>query len=296
MLMQFRRIYEFKAQHRWLSAHPEVWVLLNLETIPHRTTLSRQYKRLATVVTEFVAFVGNQVSDLDEAFANTHLAEDKSLFKANGPVWHQSDRQEGRIPPKLRHLDTDATWGKSGYQGWVYGYGIHITCTESAFPKMVQTETAAVADSDVLDQKADFILKQLHLATLTSDDRYTKALRIRRWISRGVLLVTPALRWLNGRYAYAYHQLLVQPDIQQRFRKRKTSVEPFFDLVAKVIGTTSLQKELPIQKLVNVRMVMAFATLSVQIAMTLNSIFGVTPERNCFYQSCFLFVVCTPLN
>ena len=166
MLMQFRRIYEFKAQHRWLSAHPEVWVLLNLETIPHRTTLSRQYKRLATVVTEFVAFVGNQVSDLDEAFANTHLAEDKSLFKANGPVWHQSDRQEGRIPPKLRHLDTDATWGKSGYQGWVYGYSIHITCTESAFPKMVQTETAAVADNDVLDQKADFILKQLHLATL----------------------------------------------------------------------------------------------------------------------------------
>ena len=257
MLMQFRRIYEFKAQHRWLSAHPEVWVLLNLETIPHRTTLSRQYKRLATVVTEFVAFVGNQVSDLDEAFANTHLAEDKSLFKANGPVWHQSDRQEGRIPPKLRHLDTDATWGKSGYQGWVYGYGIHITCTESAFPKMVQTETAAVADSDVLDQKADFILKQLHPATLQADDRYTKALRIRRWISRGVLLVTPALRWLNGRYAHAYHQLLVQPDIQQRFRKRKTSVGPFFDLVAKVIGTTSRQKELPIQKLVNVHMVMA---------------------------------------
>ncbi|MCB9430417.1 MAG: hypothetical protein H6668_00390 [Ardenticatenaceae bacterium] len=64
---------------------------------------------LATVVTEFVAFVGNQVSDLDEAFANTHLAEDKSLFKANEPIWHQSDRQEGRIPPKLRHLDTDAT-------------------------------------------------------------------------------------------------------------------------------------------------------------------------------------------
>ena len=185
------------------------------------------------------------------------LAEDKSLFKANGPVWYQSDRQERRIPPKLRHLDTDATWGKSGYQGWVYGYGIHITCTESAFPKMVQTETAAVADSDVLDQKADFILKQLHPATLQADDRYTKALRIRRWISRGVLLVTPALRWLNGRYAHAYHQLLVQPDIQQRFRKRKTSVGPFFDLVAKVIGTTSRQKELPIQKLVNVHMVMA---------------------------------------
>ncbi len=274
MLMQFRRIYEFKAQHRWLSVHPEVWKLLDLETIPHRTTLSRQYKRLGAVVTEFIAFVGDQVTDLDEAFANTHLAEDKSLFKANGPVWHQSARQEGRIPPKLRHLDTDASWGKSVYQGWVYGYGIHITCTEAAFPKMVQTETATVADSDVLDQKADFILKQLNPASLSADDRYTKAMRIRRWIKRGTLLLTPALRWLNGRYAQAYHHLLAQPDIQERFKKRKTSVEPFFDLIAKVIGTTSRQKELPIQKLVNVRMLMALATLSVQIAMTMNSILG----------------------
>ncbi|MCA9967631.1 MAG: hypothetical protein KC423_25455, partial [Anaerolineales bacterium] len=94
---------------------------------------------------------------------------------------------------------------------------------------------------------------------------------VRRWASRQTANKLPTS---NGRYAHAYHQLLVQPDIQQRFRKRKTSVEPFFDLVAKVIGTTSRQKELPIQKLVNVRMVMALATLSVQIAMTLNSIFG----------------------
>lgn len=275
MLMQFRRTYEFKAQHRWLQAHPEIRELLNFETVPHRTTLSRQYKKLAEVVSEFVAFVGNHVADLDEAFANTHLAEDKSLFKANGPVWHQSDRQKGRVPNKLRRLDTDATWGKSGYQGWVYGYGIHLTCTEAAFPKLVQVETAAVADSVVLDQKAEFILNQLHPASLTADDRYTKAMRIRRWVRRGTLLITPALRWVKGRYAQAYHQLLSEPDIQQRFKKRKTSVEPLFDLIAKVIGASTRQKELPLQKLVNVRTVLALGTLTVQIAMIMNSIRGV---------------------
>ena len=260
MLVQFRRIYEFKAQHRWLEAHPEIRELLNFETVPHRTTLSRQYKKLGEVVVGFTAFVGNQVADLDEAFANNHLAEDKSLFKANGPVWHQSDRQQGRIPKKLRRLDTDATWSKSGYQGWVYGYGIHITCTEAAFPKIVQVETAAIADSVVLDQKADFILNQLHPASLTADDRYTKALRIRRWVRQGTLLLTPALRWLKGRYAQAYHQLLTESDIRERFKKRKTSVEPLFDLIAKVIGTSTRQKELPMQKLVNVRTLLALAT------------------------------------
>lgn len=274
MLMQFRRTYEFKAQHRWLEAHPEIRDLLNFQAIPHRTTLSRQYKKLGEILTEFAAFVGDQVADLDEAFANTRLAEDKSLFKASGPVWHQSDRQEGRIPKQLPHLDTDATWSKSGYQGWVYGYGIHITCTEAAFPKMVLVETAAVADSDILDRKADFILNQLQPVSLTADDRYTKALRIRHWISRGTLLITPALRWLHGRYAQAYHQLLAEADIQERFKKRKTSVEPLFDLIAKIIGATTRQKELPMQKLVNVRTVLALGTITVQIAMIMNSMWG----------------------
>jgi hypothetical protein len=279
MLMQFRRIYEFKAQHRWMQSHPEIQNLLGFETVPNRITLSRQYKKLGQVVTEFGAFVGEAVADLDEAFANRHLAEDKSLFKANGPVWHQSDRREGRIPPKLRRLDTDATWGKSGYQGWVYGYGVHITCTEAAFPKMVQVETATVADSEVLDHKASFILNHLRPASLTADDRYTQALRIRHWVRQGTLLITPALRWVNGRYAQAYHRFLAEADIQVRFKKRKTSVEPLFDLLAKIIGATGQQKQLPVQKLVNVRTVLALGALTVQISMIMNSILGLPLRR-----------------
>ncbi len=273
-IMQFRRNYEFKAQHRWLKAHPEIRKLLQIETVPHRTTLSRQYKKLGEVVIEFVTFVGQKAADLDETFANKHLVEDKSLFKAAGPVWHQSDRKEGRIPEKLRRLDTDATWSKSAYHGWVYGYGLHMTCTNDAFPKMIRVKTASISDSDMLDQKADDILTTLQPDSLTADDGYTKAMRIRRWIRQGTLLITPALRWVNGRYATAYHQFLTEPEIQHLFKKRKTSVEPLFDLIAKVIGATGLQKQLLIQKLVNVRTALALGTLTVQISMIMNSILG----------------------
>lgn len=164
-------------------------------------------------------------------------------------MWHQSDRKEGRIPEKLRRLDTEATWSKSGYHGWVYGYGSHMTCTDDAFPKMIQVETAFVADSDVFDQKADVIFSLLQPDSLTADDCYTKAMRICHWIGRGTLLITPALRWVNGRYATAYQAFLDQPEIQTLFKKRKTSVEPLFDLIAKVMGATGLQKQLPIQNL-----------------------------------------------
>jgi hypothetical protein len=52
-----------------------------------------------------------------------------------------------------------------------------------------------------------------------------------------------------------------------------------FDLVAKVIGTTAKQKQLPVQRLPTVRTCLALATLSVQIAMIANAIWHL-PHRN----------------
>ena len=63
-------------------------------------------------------------------------------------------------------------------------------------------------------------------------------MRIRNWAKQGVVLLTPALRWVQGRFAEGYHNFLEQPLNQERFRHRKTSVEPLFDLIAKVIGAT----------------------------------------------------------
>jgi hypothetical protein len=62
-------------------------------------------------------------------------------------------------------------------------------------------------------------------------------------------------------------------------RRRRTAVEPFFDLSAKVLGTTGKHKQLPLQRLANVRTCLALATLSVQVAMTVNNIWGL-PLRN----------------
>jgi len=279
MIMQFRQIYAFKAQWRWLNKHPEMLELLDWAKTPHRTTISRRYKALYEVVQEFILFIGEYAPELDEQFSQAHLVEDKSLFKALGPVWHQSDRKEGRIPGKLRNLDTDASWSKSAYHGWVYGYGLHMTCNEDAFPEMAQVEIASVSESQVLDQKEAVILERIQPETLAADNAYTKAMRIRRWAKREVVLLTPALKWVKGRFAQAYHRFIQLPDIAEHLKLRRTSVEPLFDLIAKVIGTNAKQKQLPVQRLDNVRTCLALATLSVQIAMIANSIWGL-PRRN----------------
>jgi hypothetical protein len=257
MVMQYRRIFEFKAQRRWLETHLTEREQMGFATIPHRTTLSRRYKALAPVLEDFIAFVGQAVETLDERFDSHDVFEDKSLFKAKGPVWHQSDRKVGRIPDRLRNLDTDATWSKSGYHGWVYGYGLHLTCNRAGFPKLIQTDTAAVSEKQVIDDKAAYLLHTLRPRTLTGDNGYAQAMRIRRWAKQGIVVLTPAFKWVKGRYAQAYHRYIQRPVNATLLALRRTAIEPVFDLIAKIIGATDNHKQLPLQHLVNIRSCLA---------------------------------------
>jgi hypothetical protein len=272
-IMMVRRITAFKAQHRWLENHPEEVAQLRFDQVPHRTTLFRRFKSLYSTVQAFIAFLGNWASALSPEFDSRVLIEDGSLFKARGPVWHQSDRKAGRIPEKLRNLDTDASWRKSAYHGWVYGYSLHLSCNRAGFPKLAQVETASVSESEVLEQKQNALFA-FHPDAIVGDNAYFKALRIRSWASQGVILVTPAAKWKNGRYAQAYHRFIAQPPISLWLKCRKTAIEPVFDLFSKVLGTTNNHKQLPIQGLAKVRTFLALGVLAVQIAMIVNNVRG----------------------
>jgi len=279
MWMQFKRIYEFKAQWRWLTQHREALQVLNWQQVPDRTTLSRRYKTLYAVLEAFAIYLAETSEDLAEETRLSTLYEDKSLFKAHGPVWHQSDRQEGRIPEKLRHLDTDATWAKSAYHGWVYGYGLHLTCNRSGFPVMMQVETASYSEKKAVDKKEPILLQRLRPYTFCGDDAYTQAMRIRQWAKQDVILLAPALRWKTGRYAQAYRRFIKQADMARLLKARKTAIEPVFDLIGKLLGGTGKQKQLAIQRLDNVRTCIGLAVVSLQVAMIANTVWGL-PFRN----------------
>jgi hypothetical protein len=272
-IMIFRRITKFKTQRRWLENHPKEAESLGFPGTPHRTTISRRYKVLYPTVQEFVDYVGQWAEGLDEAFRNDHLFEDKSLFKANGTVWHSKDQKAGIIPEGLRNVDKDATWCKSEYHGWVYGYGLHSTCAQSGFPKHVQVETASVPESTVLDEKADKIQHISSPETLNGDDGYSKLSRVKEWVKTGTVILTPLLKG-KSREAKAYHAYLEFPENASLMRKRKTAIEPLFDLVSKVIGTEQNHKQLHVKGIANVRTCLALGVLMVQIAMIVNNVWG----------------------
>lgn len=249
--------------------------MLEWQSVPDRSTLSRRYKALYAIIHAFSAFLGQDSEPLGEEMRTKHLNEDQSLFKAQGSVWHQSDRKRDRLPEKLRNLDQDATWKKSAYHGWVYGYGVHLTTTQAGFPVLVEVETASFSKKEAIERKEAVILTQIRPDTLCGDDAYTKAMRIRRWAKQEVILVAPALCWGKGKYAQAYRQFIkTQADIMQILKKRRTAIEPVFDLLAQILGTTTNQKQLFRQGLDNVRTHLGLSVLSLQIAMIANLIWG----------------------
>ncbi len=274
VIMQCKRIFKFKTQRRWLETHPDEHQAIGLKSLPVRTTLSRRYKALYCIVQSFVAFLGQHQADLASAFRSDDLYTDKSLFKAQGPVWHQSDRAAGHIPDGLRHLDTDATWSKSAYHGWVYGYGLHFTCNPQGFPMLAKIETASVSESQALADQETQIIKEFAPQTVSADNSYAKATRIRQWAAQGVVLLTPAAKWIKGRFAEAYHRFIHEPPNAELLAARRIAIEPMFDLIAKVIGADGLQKPLPIQHLTNVRTCLVLGVLTVQLAMIVNSLYG----------------------
>jgi hypothetical protein len=272
-IMMIRRITAFKTQHHWLIQHLDEMQPLGFKRVPDRTTLSRRYRLLYPIIQAFIAYLGRWAEALSPVFDSQVLIEDASLFKAQGPVWHQSDREAEHVPDKLRHLDQDASWGKSAYHGWVYGHSLHLSCNRAGFPKLVQVETASLDESKVVDQKKEALFA-FHPEAIVGDNSYFKAMRVRQWAAQGVVLVSPAATWKNGKYAQAYHNFLEQEPVNQWLKCRKTAIEPVFDLFSKVLGTANNHKQLPVQWLAKVQPFLCLGVLAVQMAMIINNVHG----------------------
>ena len=56
-----------------------------------------------------------------------------------------------------------------------------LSAHKGAFPTLITVHRASVSESWAIDAKASEILTQLSPQTLTADDAYTQADRIRRW-------------------------------------------------------------------------------------------------------------------
>src|SRR6476469_8279153 len=130
--------------------------------------------RLATLPSSLPARIGcvgrHLVGLIDPWAAGSHaVAIDSTVLHARGGVWHKKHRDAGVVPHTS--IDTEATWTKSGWHGWVYGWKLHLVTTVAAvwIPLAAELTPANAADNDpaprLLDEvplDARFVLGDTH--------------------------------------------------------------------------------------------------------------------------------------
>jgi hypothetical protein len=110
------------AQYRFLCNQRDALKCLGLDRFPSRSTYFDRYRRAWTLLEHMVQMHGEMA--VRRGWVNARdVAGDKSLVAARGPVWHQRQKVRGRRP---RGVDVEATWGRSDYDGWVYGYSYEV--------------------------------------------------------------------------------------------------------------------------------------------------------------------------
>lgn len=129
---QIHKITGFKLLAKVVLKKPDLRQKYNLNTAPHRTTLSRRFKSLP----QPLVFLLDQLTKtaqkrclIDVSITST----DSTLMKANGNLWHKKNMDLGDLPA-CEKVDTDAHWGKSGCKGWTFGYAMFslVTCGSHA--------------------------------------------------------------------------------------------------------------------------------------------------------------------
>jgi len=105
--------------------------------VPHRTQIGRRLKSVLGAAEDQVSAFGEKI------LAQVKLppecsqvsATDGRMYQAQGAKWHKSDRQQNSIPAGLRNVDSESSWSRSHYRGWVQGY--RLVLQTLVFPEPV---------------------------------------------------------------------------------------------------------------------------------------------------------------
>jgi len=189
------RTFKASELHRLLWRDAALRQAIGLMSVPHRTTIERRLKTLLPEAETQVAALGRQV--LAEvkplAIQSQASAIDGRMYEASGPKWHKKHRLKGSIPARLRNVDTESRWFKSGYRGWVQGY--RLVLQGLVFPHPVPLwatwQPNSVGEATIMAQA--LAAQQLPVtAILLGDTTFGGAALTATYAAAGGWLLTPS--------------------------------------------------------------------------------------------------------
>ena len=217
--------------HRLLCRDATLRQALGFAQVPHRTTIERRLRSLLPEAEAQVAATGRRLlEEVRPAPAQPRAsAIDGRMYEAAGPRWHKRDRRRGRIPTGLRNVDTESSWFKSGYRGWVQGY--RLVLQGLVFPEPVPLFAAWRLNSEgeaTVTAQALAAGRLPVTPVLLGDETFGGAALVAAYAGRGGWLLTPRQlskqrrSWKDDLYGYRKEtiELLFQRVIQACGLKR----------------------------------------------------------------------------
>ena len=131
------RTFRDSELHRLLRRDEALRQALGFPRVPDRRTIGRRLVGLIDEAAAQISALGAVIrTEVKPAADQSEVSViDGRMYQAAGPRWHKADRQAERVPVWLRNVDTESTWSKSGYRGWVQGY--RLVLQGLAFPAPV---------------------------------------------------------------------------------------------------------------------------------------------------------------
>jgi hypothetical protein len=140
------------AQLRYGWARADELKALGVWPLPKRSAFFERYLRAWQLLQVAITNEGKLAGRLKWADV-VSVSADKSLIAAQGPPAH---RRNGR-PCRVRGADLEAGWGKSEYDGWVYGYGYEVVVSSGKrgpiWPLLASVEPANRHESQMIREK-----------------------------------------------------------------------------------------------------------------------------------------------
>lgn len=211
--------------HTLLTKDATLRHALGFSRVPHRRTIERRLDAALPEAEAQVQALGHQILSEVEPGPDEPQASaiDGRLYQAQGPRWHKRDRDQARIPPGLRNVDTESSWSKSGYRGWVQGYRLVLQglVFPAPVPLFARWCPNSVGESTVLEEA----LAADHLPItelLLGDSTFGGAALVATYAQHGGWLLAPQQvpthpdSWKRDLYAYRREtiELLFQRIIQ----------------------------------------------------------------------------------
>jgi hypothetical protein len=271
MVMILKGIYAYKAMATYAKAH---YRYFGWSTAPCRKTIARRFQALPTVVYQLMPLLAQAACKANgQLFCYRWAFIDKSVFRAKGGLWHKAQRLLGIVPHSS--IDTDASWGKSAYHGWRFGYGLHLLCNQYRFPLACSVTTAASKDTSQLVPLLVHFAQ--HLGIVVADAGYIAVKLLKQLLACWKIFVLLPSRFKAvylSAWQKQYNWLIQTPQPRWLYKQRKPSVEPLFALIKELFHLSG-EKQLPYQGLTKVKAYLMMASFTVQLMIYYNYCKGV---------------------